>query len=534
MKIEANHMADALFRSLKKKSNRLPLVDYGLPGPFICSRKKLLLLSVKLAGYLRKNCKSQRIGIVLPPGLAGAIANLAVFFAGKTPVNLNFSLGSSVAEKLIQKADIKTIITAEKMMDKFSDFPWTNDIFEISAWLKKLANMPYLLLREVLFLLLPLSLSRFFLKIPTKAISTEATILFTSGSSGDPKGVVLSHQNILSNCSQINQLGLFGEDARLLANLPLFHSFGFTVATCFPLLYDVPIVTVPSPLDVRAGLEAIRKEKITFLLGTPTFLRGFLSRGKPEDFESLKYVVAGAEKTEDSFRVQWEKFASCSYLEGYGLTETAPGISFNLPNDGFRKGSVGRLFHEVECKTIHPETRQDLKKGETGILCFRGPNIFSGYLNDVTKTDEVLTTKKWFITGDIGYLDEAHFLFIKGRLSRFSKIGGEMVPHETIEGEIKKLLTNSGDEETSLVVVGQPDQNKGEQLVLVTEQEIDFLELRKKLSENGLPNLWIPKKVLKIDEIPILPTGKIDIQGVTSLIGKSLNGLRLTNHNTSN
>ena len=494
------------------------MVDYGLPGPCVCSRNKLLLLSVKLAAYLRKNCQAQRIGIVLPPGLAGTIANLAVFFAGKTPVNLNFSFGSSVAEKLIRKAEIKSIITAEKMMDKFPDFPWTNDVFEISAWLKNLVKKPYQLLREALILKLPISLSRFFLKIPTRSTTKEATILFTSGSSGDPKGVVLSHQNILSNCSQINQLGLFDKDASLLANLPLFHSFGFTVSTCFPLLYDIPIVTVPSPLDVKVGLEAIRKEKITFLLGTPTFLRGFLSRGKAEDFKSLQYVVAGAEKTEDSFRVKWEKFASCCYLEGYGLTETAPGISFNLPRHGFRKGSVGRLFPEIECKTIHPDDRHDLKTGETGLLCFRGPNIFSGYLNDVQKTEEVLTEEKWFITGDIGYLDEDQFLFIKGRLSRFSKIGGEMVPHETVEETIKKIFSNQDESGPSLVVVGQPDPIKGEQLVLVSDQELDFSELRKKLSENGLPNLWIPKKVQKIDQIPILPTGKIDIQGVKKLI----------------
>ena len=518
MKIEAEHIADALFRSLKKKSDRLPLVDYGLPRPFSCSRKKLLLLSVKLALYLRKNCQTQRIGIVLPPGLAGTIANIAVFFAGKTPVNLNFSLGSSVAEKLILKAEIKTIITAEKMMDKFPDFPWPNNIFEISDWLKNLVERPYQLIQTALILQLPLCSSRFFLRIPTKVSTKEATILFTSGSSGDPKAVILSHKNILSNCAQINQLGLFDKDASLLANLPLFHSFGFTVSTCFPLLYNIPIIAVPSPLDVKLGLEAIRKEKITFLLGTPTFLRGFLSRGKAEDFKSLKYVVAGAEKTEDSFRIKWEGFASCSYLEGYGLTETAPVISFNLPNEGFRKDSVGRLFPDIECKTIHPDTSQDLNSGDTGLLCFRGPNIFSGYLNDVKQTDEVLTDERWFITGDIGYLDDDNFLFIKGRLSRFSKIGGEMVPHETIEETIKSILSNQDDNESSLVVVGQPDPNKGEQLVVVSEQELDFPALRKKLSENGLPNLWIPKKVQKIDKIPILPTGKIYFQGVKKLI----------------
>jgi len=516
---EKKHLAEAFFQSLMKKTSHAPLVDYGLPGPFICSRKKLLILSVKLGLHLRKNSHSQRIGIILPPGLAGTIANLAVLFAGKIPVNLNFSLGSNIAKNLIQKAEIKTIISATKMMNKFPDFPWTDDLFEISTWLQKISLTPYRLIKEAVLLQFPYQLARFFLKIPSKIDSEEATLLFTSGSSGEPKGVVLTHQNILSNCAQINRLGLFDKDAKILANLPLFHSFGFTVSTCFPLLYDIPFVTVPSPLDVKSGLHAIQKEKITFLLGTPTFLRGFLNKGKKEDFESIRYVVAGAEKTESSFKKKWEEFANCSYLEGYGLTETSPGISFNLPKEGSREGSVGHLFSDIECKTIHPETREDLQVGESGLLCFRGPNIFSGYLNDLEKTNEVLTKENWFVTGDIGYLDQDDFLFIKGRLSRFSKIGGEMVPHETIEARIKQILFGNEENEASLLIIGKSDENKGEQLILVIDEEIDFPKLRKKLSENGLPNLWIPKKVQIIAEFPILPTGKVDFPLLQKWVG---------------
>lgn len=518
MKNKGENLALAFFCALKKKSSIMPIVDYGMSEPFRCSRKKLLVLSIKLASQIRKPSVSKRVGVVLPPGLAGTIATLGVFFAGKIPVHLNFSLGSEVAHKLIKKAEIETIITAHKMMEKFPDFPWTKDVFEISSWLKTLSKKPYRLIREIFILSFPLRLAQILLRIPCLENTEEATVLFTSGSSGDPKGVVLTHQNILSNCLQIDRLNLFEQDAKILANLPLFHSFGFTVATCFPLLYNIPLVAVPSPLDTKSGLNAIRKEKITFLLGTPTFLRGFLSKGVKEDFLSLRYVVAGAEKSPDSFKEKWEKFACCSYLEGYGLTETSPGVSFNLPGSGSREGSVGRLFSEIECKTIHPETRETLMPGVSGLLCFRGPNIFSGYLNDEEKTKEVLENDKWLITGDLGYLDKDNFLFIDGRLSRFSKIGGEMVPHGTIEDEVIKILLNKCGKEICAVIVGIPDKVKGEQLLLVVDQEIDLFLLRKKLGESGLPNLWIPKTMQVVEEIPHLPTGKVDFQGVGKLI----------------
>lgn len=519
MKRDSFHIAYALFLALRRSSKKVSLIDYGLPTPFFCNRKKLLLISLKLGAEINKKIHSKRVGVVLPPGLAGVVANIAIFFSGKIPVNLNFSLGSNIAKTLIEKADISTIITAQKMIDKFPDFPWGNDIFEISSWLKLLSKSPYKLLKDVFFLFLPLTLSRWFLKIPKRQSGKqEATLLFTSGSSGDPKGVVLTHENLLANCDQINRLNLFDENSKILANLPLFHSFGFTVATCFPLLYNIPMVTVPSPLDVKLGIEAIKNEKISILLGTPTFLKGFLTRSQKEDFLSLSYVVAGAEKSSLEFIKKWEQKADCKYLEGYGLTETSPGISFNLPDGNAREGSVGKLFNLVECKTIHPDTRLDLKKGETGLLCFRGPNVFSGYLNEIEKTKEVLTPDGWFITGDIGYLDKESFLYIEGRESRFSKIGGEMVPHGAIEDEIKKVIQEKQSDCTEVVILGKPDENKGEQIILVVDMEIDFQELRNKLRLNGLPNIWIPKKHLVVKEIPHLSSGKTDFIGLKKVI----------------
>ncbi len=519
MEARPKHLAYSFFKSLRRNISQIQMVDYGLGKPKSFSKRKIILLAIKLAQYLKRNCTGQmRIGVVLPSGVGGVVANLAVFFSGKIPVNLNFSLGSEIARQLIEKADIKTIITAEKMMDKFPDFPWTQEIVEVSSWFKKLAEAPYRLFLEVILLSFPFSLSRLFLQIPKFASQKEAVLLFTSGSSGEPKGVILTHENIISNCEQIKELDLFDSNAKLLANLPLFHSFGFTVATCFPLLHGVSFVSVPSPLDVKLGLQAIRREKITFLLGTPTFLRGFLSKGKKEDVKSLRYVVAGAEKSAESFKNKWEDFANCCYLEGYGLTETSPGISFNLPGSGRLPNSVGRLFKGIECKTINPDTRLNLPQGEIGLLCFRGPNIFHGYLDEDKKTKEVITDDGWFITGDLGYVNEAGFLFIEGRLSRFSKIGGEMVPHVTVEDAIRKIISNEQDNEIQLVILGKPDETKGEQLILVVEQKIDFPNLRKKLTESGLPNLWIPKRFIEISEIPILPTGKVDFQGLNKMI----------------
>jgi acyl-[acyl-carrier-protein]-phospholipid O-acyltransferase / long-chain-fatty-acid--[acyl-carrier-protein] ligase len=517
----SNHIANEVFAALSKKPGTPVLVDYGLPSPVRFNRGTLLVLALRLARDLKREIREDRVGIVLPPGLAGVLANLSLFFADKVPVNLNFTLGREAINHSMKEAGIRTVLTAKALERKFPDFPWPKDLFDVGERLKGYRREKLSLFRQLFWL-------RFFPKalaksneVPRKGGDKEATLLFTSGSSGAPKGVVLSHRNLISNCHQISQFGLFAKDSKILANLPLFHSFGFTIATLYPLLDGIMIVSSPSPLDLSSSLRAIREERVDVLMGTPTFLRGYLRKAKEEDLKSIKYVVAGAERTSPPFREKWEKEVDCKYLEGYGLTEASPVLSFNVPGGGSRENSVGRLLPGIESKIVHPETKEDLASGETGLLCFRGKNVFLGYLNQPEKTRGVLTEDGWFVTGDLGRIDEDGFLFIEGRLSRFSKIAGEMVPHGTVEEAVSKALGFAEDGDPVCAVIGIEDPSKGERLILLISVEFDSEKLRKDLVGLGLPNLWIPKEVRKIEEIPLLPTGKLDLREIKKLSERS-------------
>jgi acyl-[acyl-carrier-protein]-phospholipid O-acyltransferase/long-chain-fatty-acid--[acyl-carrier-protein] ligase len=270
-------------------------------------------------------------------------------------------------------------------------------------------------------------------------------------------------------------------------------------------------------LDSKLSLKAIREQKVEILLGTPTFLRGYLNLAKEDDLLSVKYVVSGAEKSPLGFNVQWENKVACEYLEGYGLTETSPAISFNLPGDQKREGSVGRLLQGIECKTIDPENSNETNSEEGGVLCFRGPNIFSGYWEDEVLSKEVLSSDGWFRTGDLGRLDGEGFLWIEGRASRFSKIGGEMVPHAKVEDEILALLNQPIEEKPNFVVCGVQDEQKGERLIVLSTFHINSNDIKLKLRDKGIPNLWIPRVFAVVEKIPTLGTGKLDWQSVRML-----------------
>ena len=517
----SNHIANEVFTTLSKKIGAPALVDHGLPSPVRLNRGTLLILALRLARDLKSEIREDRVGVVLPPGLAGVLANLALFFADKVPVNLNFTLGSDAVNHSMKAAGIRTVLTAKSLTRKFPNFPWTDELVDIGERLKGYRNEKLSLFRQLAWLrFFPGSFAKS-RKIPREGGEKEAILLFTSGSSGAPKGVMLSHRNLISNCHQISQFGLFAEDAKILANLPLFHSFGFTITTLYPLLEGLEIVSAPSPLDLASSLRAIREERVDVLMGTPTFLKGYLRKAKAGDLASVKYVVAGAERTPPPFREKWEKEVGCKYLEGYGLTEASPVLSFNVPGDGSRENSVGRLLPGVESKIVHPETKDDLPSGETGILCFRGSNVFLGYLNQPGETSEVLMDDGWLVTGDLGRIDGDGFLFIEGRLSRFSKIGGEMVPHGTVEDAVAKALGLSDVEDPVCVVTGIEDEAKGERLILLTSVDCDAEKLRKDLATAGLSNLWIPREVRKVEEIPLLPTGKLDLREIKKLSQRS-------------
>ncbi len=520
------HLADACLRGLKKYPGDV-LIEDGLDGSSL-TRGKALGAALALAQWVRANVKEQHVGIVLPSGKGAMLANLGILLAGKVPVNLNFTAGTVALQASIRKAGLSTCFTAGAMKEKLKEFPWPERVELLEKLIPSLKGsiIKWLALTKIL----PTGLLGKIAGVPrngdvvsgakegTIPASGEAFLLFTSGSSGEPKGVSLTHRNLLANTNQFGEmLDLTRKDV-LLGALPFFHSFGSTVCLLFPMIEGVKVVTYPNPLDAAKCAALIEKHGVTVMLATPTFLRGYMKRAKREQLRSVKLIVTGAEKLPAELSEAFQERFGIEVMQGYGLTETSPAASFNLPNvtqihqPTSRLGSCGKLVPGLAARIRHPETGAPLTLHETGMLLFKGSNVFSGYLGDPELSAEVIDAQGWFRTGDLGRFDEDGFLFIEGRMSRFSKIGGEMVPHETVETKIVESLELSGEGERVVAITGIPDEAKGEALVLLATRDVDMQALREKLSEAGFTNLWIPKRILRVEKIPILASGKLDIQ----------------------
>jgi acyl-[acyl-carrier-protein]-phospholipid O-acyltransferase / long-chain-fatty-acid--[acyl-carrier-protein] ligase len=520
------HIADHCFRGMARNPFFEQLVDYTT-GRKSLKSGIILALALLVSKYVRANIPAERVGIVLPPGIAGTVANLGVLFAGKIPVNLNFTAGAAAIQSSYGKGEIDTVITADALKKKIPNFPWPEDTVDIVPILQGF-DKKAILLRYLLIIVVPSALMVRFCGIPRYGDDEEAGLLFTSGSSGEPKGVPLSHRNILSNVLQIDEIALLSkDDTSLMCCLPIFHSFGYTVTLWYPLIRRLKMVTIPSPLEQKKIADAIEAEKVTVFIGTRTFFKPYVKRIQAEKMKSLDLVVAGAEKVTPEFFDLWrDKFGS-EIFEGYGITETSPVASVNLKNPpqidkeaapqvAYRRGSVGRLFPGITARIKDPDTGQERSLFEPGMLYLKGGNIFEGYLDDPARNREVLKDG-WFKTGDLARFDEDGFLYIEGRESRFSKIGGEMVPHETIETKIIDVLGLKEEELLPLVVSARPDDNKGEVLVLLSVIDIDAEALRIKLTEEGYPNLWIPRIVKRVKEIPVLASGKLDLKACQAM-----------------
>ena len=518
------HIGRAALRGLKRHRFRIGLVD-GMDGSKLV-RGKVLGVAMALARHLQKTYpEEKRLGVVLPPGKGGLVANLAVILAGKIPVNLNFTSLREAIESATEQAGLRTTITARPMAKRLEDFPWTPDVIHLDEALPPMKKK--ILLWWIAALVVPRTMLARMLKLPRVGDHAEAVLLFTSGSSGKPKGVVLSHRNILSNVAQF----AIAIDARkndlLLASLPFFHSFGCTVTLFYPLIESVRALTYPSPLEAKKIAELIQQHRVTVMLATPTFLRAYLRKAEPAQFETLRFLVTGAEKLPRELAAAVEARFGKHVYEGYGLTETSPVVSVNLPEvpgqaqPTNRPGSTGKMLAGIAAEIRDPDTDAKRSLHETGMLWLRGPNIFEGYLNAPEKNAEVLQDG-WFKTGDIGRFDEDGFLFIEGRLSRFSKIGGEMVPHETIEQKILAALKIEEQGERIIAIMGVPDSTKGEALVLLSSLEIDLAKLRPALAESGVPNLWIPRTIRRVDAIPVLASGKLDLVGCKTLAEQAM------------
>ena len=521
------HLGRACLRGLKRNPFRIAITD-GLDGTSL-SRGKLLGVAIALGRYLKKTFPERRIGIVLPPGKGGVVANLAVIFAGKIPVNLNFTSARDSIESAKEQAGLSTIITARLLAKRLEEFPWTPQVIYLDEILPTMKRA--ILGWWVLGLVMPAGGMARVLKLPRVGDRAEAILLFTSGSSGKPKGVALTHRNILANVSQFAVMLDAKKDDVLLASLPFFHSFGCTVTLWYPLIEGVRTASYPNPLEAGKIASLVERQAVTIMLATPTFLRAYLRKAEPPQLRSLRLLITGAEKLPDELAKAFEARFGQEVLQGYGLTETSPVASVNLPEPKARKagqtvqpcnrlGSAGKLLPGMAAEIREAETDGKGSLHDTGMLWLRGPNIFEGYLDEPEKTAEVLHDG-WFKTGDIGRFDEDGFLYIEGRLSRFSKIGGEMVPHETIEQKILSVLPGGEHSERVIAIVGVADETKGEALVLLSSIELDLPRLRTTLSEIGVPNLWIPRATRRVAAIPVLASGKLDLAGCKALAAEN-------------
>jgi len=486
-----------------------------------------LLSSIFLARRLKATWEGQEmVGILLPPSVPGALVNFAATLSGKIPVNLNYTASSETLALCARQCDLKTVITTKALLDKIPlQVPGKTVLLEEAAARPSLGErIAALALWFLPGFLLESALSTG----KKKSLDDVAVIIFSSGSTGDPKGVMLTHYNIAANVEQMGQAFMLDPHDVLLGVLPFFHSFGFTVTLWLPPVAGIGVAYHPSPLDWNAVAEIVRVYRVTFLLSTPTFLQHYIRRISPEDFGSLQFVVVGAEKLSESVAVAFEDRFGIKPLEGYGCTECSPVVAVNTRDfraPGFRqvgakRGRIGHPLPGVSIRIVDPETRERRGVNVEGLMLVRGPNVMLGYLGNPEKTAEVLRDG-WYATGDIAMEDEDGFLTITDRLSRFSKIGGEMVPHIRIEEKLQDLF---GEAERKFVVTGVPDAKKGERLVVLhTLDPQELANVLDRLSAAGLPNLWTPKanQFYKIEEMPFLGTGKLDLRRVHEMAAEA-------------
>jgi acyl-[acyl-carrier-protein]-phospholipid O-acyltransferase/long-chain-fatty-acid--[acyl-carrier-protein] ligase len=520
------------YRYHKKRMHTLPRAlvrtAHGSPFRFAMGDKRrarmswgmALLSAILLARRLRSTWAGQEmVGILLPPSVPGALVNFAAVLSGKIPVNLNYTSSNETLESCAQQCKLETVITTKLLLERIPlKVPGKTVLLEEAAAAPRIGEKIAALL---LWFLPGYWLERILSHAKPKTLDDLATVIFSSGSTGEPKGVMLTHYNIASNIEQMGQTFALERKDVLLGVLPFFHSFGFTVTLWLPAVLGCGVAYHPSPLDLTAVSELVRDYRVTFLLATPTFLQAYLRRCSPEDFGSLQFVVVGAEKLPERLALAFEDRFGIRPLEGYGATECSPVIAVNTRDfraPGFRqvgakRGHIGHPLPGISVRIVDPETRARLPVGTSGLLLVRGPNVMKGYLGKPEKTAEVLQDG-WYVTGDIAAEDEDGFLTITDRLSRFSKIGGEMVPHIKIEEKLQEL---AGATEQKFVVSGVPDGKKGERLVVLHTIPPDELKaLLDRMPEAGLPNLWTPRanQFFHVEELPHLGSGKLDLRRV--------------------
>ncbi len=494
-------LQQAFISTAKKYSKKIAIYDQAT-GKDITYDKMLIasfILAKKFAAY-----RGQFIGIMIPTSAGCMLSIIGALMCGKIPVMINYSTGA--ANNCIyaqEKCSFKTIITSKKLLEKLN-IEFVNGMVFIEDIMASLTT------GDKLKAALRSKLPKGVLQKSVRHGDEDETsvILFTSGSEKDPKAVQLTHKNIFHNIHACSEVFELSHEDIFLANLPFFHVFGLTTNFWLPITIGCAMVAHANPLDYKNIIDSIKKYKITIMIGTPSFFYGYLKRSKPGDFSTVRIAVAGADKVTDHLREGYKKHHNIELLEGYGTTETSPVISSNAKGAN-KPGSIGKPIPGVQVKILDRETDNELPRGKEGKIVVKGDLVMKGYYGDIEETT-LRIHNGWYDTGDMGVMDDDGFLWHRGRLRRFVKIGGEMVSLVKVEDVLNKLLP----ENVVCCVVDVPNPTKGSDIVAaLTTAEIDFKKI-KKLMAKELPAIAIPKESHVIENIPMMGTGKVNFREV--------------------
>ena len=518
------NICQAFVRQCKKRKGSFKLADST--GEELTGGQ-LLMRTLILRRLLRRQVlhdSEEYVGLLLPPSAGGVIANIAVALDHRVAVNLNYTLNSEVLSGGVEECGIKHVLTSRKFMEKMS-FDLPAELVYLED-LKEKAGIGDVLAGFAGAYATPGGLLERSLGLREIQPDDVLTVIFTSGSTGKPKGVMLTHANIASQVDVIDQVIRLSSRDILTGIVPFFHALGYTVTLCCVAGLDIGGAYHFSPLNAHQVGQIVRENQCTILLATPTFLRTYLSRCAEEDFASLEVVVAGAEKLDPRLTEAFEEKYGVRPVEGYGATELSPLVSVNVPPSrsrhgdhvDYKEGTVGRPVPGIRAKVTAIESDVELAPGEEGMLWVAGSNVMKGYLNRPAATADVMRDG-WYRTGDVAVIDSDGFIRITGRVSRFSKIGGEMVPHVAIEEALNRVI-GTDEEKLKAVVTSTPDVKRGERLVVIhTPIDKSPGELCAALQRMGLPNLFIPSasSFVKVDELPVLGSGKLDLKAVEAI-----------------
>lgn len=505
-------LQEQIINTSRQQSGQMAFADSsGAKVTFSEALAKCIFLTGRL-GPVWQN--QEKVGILLPPSVGGVLVNWAALLMGKVPVNLNYTLSEEGISSCIEQCGLTDVVVSGKLMDRLKlELPSVK-----VHRLEEMVTNPSIKEKLRAGALAKLTSTEGLLKkLGGDQVNADdlATIIFSSGSTGNPKGVMLTHRNIISNVEQVDKGYAFVPTDCMLGVLPFFHSFGFMATIAGPAVSGFSCAYHFNPMESKVIGPLAEEHGVTIVIATPTFLQFYLRGVQPEQLHALRLVVVGAEKLPVKVADAFEKKFNCRPLEAYGCTECAPGVALNTSEDN-RAGSIGKLVTGMEARVVNPDSGETLPVEQAGLLQVKGPNVMTGYLGMPEKTDEVLQNG-WYNTGDIVRIDGDGYLWIEGRLSRFSKIGGEMVPH----GNVEETLNNLADQDKQIfAVTGAPDERKGERLVVIHTAKPELLEeVLGKLADSSIPNLWKPKagQFVKVDELPYLGTGKLDLKGLQKI-----------------